>query len=112
MDAEVNWDAYFEGIKRVCPWSYADWHAGLIQVVETHKPMPLGNYTARIYIVDIHNHDLKAYSEYLNDTRDDEWLYSDPAHGGNSTPVSTLIQQCPHRLAQIRQKTGTSAQEA
>ena len=112
MDAEVNWDAYFEGIKRVCPWSYADWHAGLIQIVETSKPIDLGNYTARIYIVDIHGADLAAYSEYLNDTRQDEWLYSDPQHAGNSTPVSTLIQQCPIRLEQIRQKTGTSAQQA
>ena len=112
MDAEVNWDAYFEGIKRVCPWSYADWHAGLIQIVETSKPIDLGNYTARIYIVDIHGADLVAYSEYLNDTRQDEWLYSDPQHAGNSTPVSTLIQQCPIRLEQIRQKTGTSVQQA
>jgi len=109
---EVNWDAYFEGIKRVCPWSYADWHGGLIQIVPSHKPIDLGNYTARIYTVDFHSCFLRTYSDYLNNTRDDEWLYSDPVHGGNSTPVPTLIQQCPVRLEQIRQKTGTSAQEA
>ena len=104
MDAEVNWDAYFENIKSVCPWSYADWRAGLIQVVESSTPMALGNYTARIYIVDIHGMDLVAYSEHLNDTTEDEWLYSEPEYGGNSTPVSVLIQQDHHRLNEIRQK--------
>ena len=103
VDVAVDWDAYFEGIKTVCPWSYADWHAGLIQVVETSTPMALGNHTARVYVVDIHHMDLVAYSEYLNLTREDEWFYSDPHQGGNSTPVSVLIQQSPERLEQIRQ---------
>ena len=100
----VDWDEYFLRIRTVCPWSYADWRAGLIQVVETSTPMELGNYTARVYVVDIHHEDLQAYSEYLNLTREDEWLYSDPSQGGNSTPTSVLIQQCPHRLQQTRQK--------
>ena len=58
-------------------------------------------------MVDIHHMDLRAYSEHLNDTRDDEWFYSDPDQGEYSAPVSILIQQDPHRLAQIREKTGS-----
>lgn len=100
----ADWDAYFEGIKQVCPWSYADWRAGLIDIVETSKPMALGNYTARIYIVDIHGMDLVAYHDWLNDNTEDEWLYSEPEYGGNSAPETILIQQDHNRLNEIRQK--------
>jgi len=111
VDAEASsydeWQDYFYSIRKVCPWAYADWCAGSVQIVETYKPIALGDYTARVYVVDIHSHDLRAYSEYLNDTRDDEWFYSDPNQGEYSAPVSILIQQDPHRLNKIRQKTGT-----
>lgn len=85
--------------------------SGLIDIVETYKPISLGNYNARVYIVDIHYDDLKAYSEYLNDTTDWEWLYSDPSKGGYSTPVSTLIQQDSIKLNKIRMKTHTFAKQ-
>jgi len=104
---EDNWADYFAYIKPVCPWAYAAWQAGTIDIVYNEEPKDLGNYTARIYVVDIHNHDLRAYSEYLNDTRTDLWFYSDPEYLGYSTPVSCLIQQDPVKLEEIRQKTGT-----
>tara|TARA_R100000734_G_C3317794_1_gene111250 strand:+ start:3366 stop:3770 length:405 start_codon:yes stop_codon:yes gene_type:complete len=105
--AHQEWQDYFNHIRSVCPWAYVDFHAGKIDIVETSVPQDLGNYSARIYEVDIHSHDLRAYSEYLNETRDDEWFYSDPAQGEYSSPVSILIQQDPERLNKIRQKTGT-----
>lgn len=103
-EVKVDWDAYFESIKHVCPWSYGSWCAGMIDIVYTSTPLTLYPYHARIYIVDIHNYDLKAYSEYLNDTSDDEWFYSDPKFKGNSAPVSILIQQDHKYLHKIRKK--------
>ena len=90
----TEWCDYFRSIRRVCPWAYADWCAGSIQILETYKPIPLGDYTARVYVVDIHSHDLRAYSEYLNDTRDDEWFYSDPNQGEYSDPITTPSHIC------------------
>jgi hypothetical protein len=103
----IEWQDYFYSIRKVCPWAYVDYCANTIDIVETYEPQDLGDYTARVYVVDIHNHDLRAYSEYLNSTRDDEWFYSDPAQGEYSAPVSILIQQDPERLDKIRQKTGS-----
>lgn len=107
MDVEADWANYFQGIQSVCPWSWAAWQAGRIDIVYHAEPQDLGTYSARVYVVDIHNHDLRAYSEYLNATRSDEWFYSDPEYLGDSTPHSCLIQQDPKKLEEIRQKTGT-----
>lgn len=107
MVVEADWADYFKRIQTVCPWAWAAWQAGGIDIVYNEEPVDLGNYTARVYVVDIHNHDLRAYSEYLNATRSDEWFYSDPEYLGYSTPTACLIQQDPLKLSKIREKTGT-----
>ena len=35
-----------------------------------------------------------------------EWLWSHPEHGGDSTHIPVLIQQCRKRLEALREKVG------
>ena len=85
---EVDWLSYFVSIKGSCPWSRYHWQKGSIDIVYTslkdlnYEPQPLHNSVARIY-------------DRMNKQRGDteEWLYSHPVYGGESTPVPILIQQ-------------------
>lgn len=100
----VDWYAYFKSIREECPWSYAAYLRGKIDIVEYEgKVLPLGNYQARMYIVNAPNavvESLAAGLDYENDT--DEWLYSYPGYGDYATPVSVLIQQDKKQLNSIR----------
>ena len=103
MDEEVNWDQYFQKIRKVCPWSWSEYRKGNIDIVAGTNIVPLGDFAARIYIVDISNaEELEEYHDYLNDTTDDEWLYSHPLYGGNSTEIPVLIQQDAELLRRAR----------
>lgn len=104
MDVEVNWEEYFESIQTVCPWSYSSWQKGKIDIVYQTDPMPLQDFDARVYVVDIEPIDLNAYHEWLNDNTEDEWLWSHPEYAGNSAPVAILIQQDHKYLRMIRNK--------
>jgi hypothetical protein len=91
---EGNWDQYFQKIRRVCPWSWKEYRNGNIDIVAGNDPQPLGDFAARIYITDIVDpKELETYHDYLNDTTEDEWLFSHPYYGGNSTEIPVLIQQ-------------------
>jgi hypothetical protein len=112
VDAEVNWEEYFQKIRRVCPWSWAEYRKGRIDIVAGNETQPLGNFAARIYIVDIRDHnELEEYHDYLNETTEDEWLYSHPYYGGNSTEIPVLIQQDAKLLENAR-NSSVSMQKA
>ena len=103
MDEQVNWEEYFQKIRRVCPWSWVEYRKGNIDIAVGNTPKPLANFAARIYIVDIVDHnELEEYHDYLNDTTDDEWLFSHPYYGGNSTGIPVLIQQDAKLLENAR----------
>lgn len=100
----VNWYEYFKGIRSECPWSYQAYLHGGIDIQEwTGHTQPLGNYAARMYLVDAPNQQVEQLAESL-DHGEDEWLFSYPGYGEFATPVPVLIQQNRATLKQLRQK--------
>ena len=101
----VNWAEYFFRIKEVCPWSYAAWQKNKIDIVKTRGIIPLGDYSARVYVFDLTRRRLKKLCQ-LRDHGEDEWLWSVPGYGANGTPVPCLIQQSRARLNLLRNNYG------
>ena len=98
----VNWYDYFKSIRSECPWSYAAYIKGLIDIVEyTGSSIPLGQYQARMYIVNAPNETVEALAASW-DQGEDEWLFSYPGYGDYATPVKVLIQQNRAQLNQLR----------
>ena len=112
MDAEkakshlsVDWYDYFKSIRKECPWSYQAYIHGKIDIVEYEGlSIPLGEYSARMYLVDQSNEVVEALAASFNHGLD-EWLFSYPGYGDYATPVSVLIQQNRKTLADLRQQT-------
>ena len=100
----VNWLEYFKSIRSECPWSYAAYIRGLIDIVDyTGVKLPLGPYQARMYIVHQSNSVVTALAEGFDYTdTESEWLYSYPGYGEYATPVSVLIQQNRNELTRLR----------
>jgi hypothetical protein len=70
----------------------------------TGKIIPLNGFVARMYVYKsaTPSH-LELIEQRLNLRRaDEEWLYSHPSLGGNSTPIPVLIQQDFNLLTKIR----------
>lgn len=98
-DVAVDWKNYFLSIKSVCPWSvgaflrdellFVDW-----QTRQCPKVIPEGKQ-AVVHLAPRHNpRQLKKMCDRFNQTRpDEEWLWSHPSFGYNSTPVACFIQQ-------------------
>ena len=107
-NGEIDWQAYFEGIRDVCPWSWRAWRKNLIHITDWQGvPRDLGYYQARVWVVTNHNStELRKLSDKLNSEREDEWLYSHPSHLGRSTPVPVLIQQSTKMLENARKSQG------
>ena len=110
-----NWNNYFETIKAACPWSHSAHIKGRIDFQEYQGEwnLELGDWEARVWLVDRKPRVLKKWHDRLN-TIDphNEWLWSHPAEGGFSTPEPCLIQQDASRLNAIRAKLGgDSSQE-
>ena len=99
----VDWGLYFLKIKAVCPWSYAAWQRGQIDIVYTRTIKPLGDYAARVYAIDLTKRRLKKLAK-LRDHGLDEWLWSHPEYGVYATPVPCLIQQDRAKLNSIRKQ--------
>ena len=98
----VNWYDYFKSIRQECPWSYSAYQKGLIDIVEYEGVrLPLGDYSARMYIVNAPNETVEALAASW-DQGEDEWLFSYPGYGDFATPVSVLIQQNRQQLNQLR----------
>lgn len=106
MDPEstINWEKYFQEIQPVCPWSLPAWRAGRIDMVHgTVSPEELGDFLARVYLVNLSSDALSVISRKHNQMRpDEEWFWSHPEHGGYSAPYPCLIQQRLDHLDQIR----------
>jgi hypothetical protein len=104
----VNWYDYFKSIREECPWSYAAYLKGQIDIVEYQGVrIPLGDYQARMYIVSAPDSTVVAIAQGLDyDDSECEWLYSYPGYGEFATPVSVLIQQNRSQLKNLRQQLG------
>ena len=99
----VNWYRYFKDIRTQCPWSYAAYVKGLIDIVEyTGEVIPLGDYSARVYVINAPDATVEALALALDHDGLDEWLFSYPGYGDYATPVSVLIQQNRQQLNQLR----------
>jgi len=99
----VDWELYFLKIKSVCPWSYAAWRRGQIEIVYTRKTRPLGDLAARVYAIDLTKRRLKKLAK-SRDHGQDDWLWSHPEFGAYATPVPCLIQQDRAKLNNIRKQ--------
>lgn len=102
----VDWYSYFKSIRLQCPWSYAAYLKGQINIVEyTGSKLPIGDYAARMYILNAPDATVESLAQGFNHTdKDCEWLYSYPGFGEFATPVSVLIQQPRRVLEELRQK--------
>lgn len=101
-----DWGEYFRLIRKQCPWSYKAWQQGLIDIQQWDgKPKPLGDYHARVYIVNASGAIVEKMAEEL-DEGECEWLFSYPGYGEFATPVPVLIQQDRATLTKLREKHG------
>jgi len=105
---EVNWQNYFESIKKVCPWSLKAYTEGNIEITQWKGyPMDLDNLEARVYVSKHNPRQLKKIHTRLNLERPiEEWLWSHPSFQDYSAPVPCLIQQDRDKLYSIRSKIG------
>ena len=104
-DAEAKWKEYFYSIRTACPWSWAAWQKGSIDIQSWEgRPQELGDWDARLYVARGRKFRIiKKIAKRMNDTRpQDEWLWSHPDFGNNSTPVPVLIQQSRIGLETVR----------
>lgn len=100
----VDWYSYFKSIRTECPWSYAAYLKGQIHIVEYRgEVIPLGDYSARMYLIDATDNEVEALAAAL-DHGEDEWLFSYPGYGPYATPVSVLIQQNRSKLNELREQ--------
>ena len=102
----VNWYDYFKSIREECPWSYAAYLKGKIDIQEYEGVrLPLGDYSARMYIITAPDATVVAVAEGLDyEDKEYEWLYSYPGYGDYATPVSVIIQQWRAELNAIRNR--------
>ena len=102
----VNWLEYFESIQQECPWSLRAYKSGAISIEhwsDTDTLEPLGNYQARMYILDLPDNIVEAMAEELDcQDQECEWLFSYPGYGEFATPVKVLIQQNRKQLNDLR----------
>ncbi len=99
---KTDWGEYFASIKQECPWSYAAWQRGQIDVVEwVGSVIPLGEMQARVYIAN--DFDVEALAKEL-DVGEYEWLFSYPGYGPFAAPKKILIQQSRETLTRLRER--------
>lgn len=102
----VDWLKYFDSIRSVCPWSSPAYQQGQIEIVRGSRIRPLGEFRARVYVLNnISPRRIKKLATRLENQDDDhEWLWSHPRYGTHSAPVGCLIQQDRQELAAIRSR--------
>jgi hypothetical protein len=102
----VDWREYFKSIRTECPWSYKADQQGLIDITSWKgEVIPLGDYQARVYLIEASNQEVEALASAL-DHGEDEWLFSYPGYGLYATPVAVLIQQNRQQLTNLRTQLG------
>lgn len=100
-----NWDAYFNLIKPVCPWSYTAWQNGEIKITKWQGVwQPLDQYQAIVYTVNLNRRRLKKLCARLDESKEYEWLWSEPRYGKWASPEPILIQQDRKYLNDIRKR--------
>ena len=101
---DSNWEAYFDSIKPVCPWSAAAWKKGEIKITQWHGEWEhLDHNQAIVYIVSNYNRRrLKKLCRKLGTSLQYEWLWSEPRYGINAAPAHILIQQDRRKLFDLR----------
>lgn len=110
MEKAVDWQQYFLGIAKQCPWSMSAFKNNQIDIVPwAGKILPLGHYRARIYMIDAEYDVLESLTESL-DHSEYEWFYSYPGYGPYATPQSVIIQQNRSELEFLRNKLTTPNQ--
>lgn len=98
----VNWLEYFKSIRQECPWALAAYQKGLIDIQPYEgTAIPLGQYSARVYVIHAPDATVEAICAGLNHGAD-EWLFSYPGYGAFAPTVSILIQQNRAELARLR----------
>ena len=102
----VDWLAYFKSIQKECPWSYAAYQKNKIDIVTYEGVrLPLGDYSARMYVITAPDATVVAIADGLDyEDTEYEWLYSHPGYGEFATPVRVIIQQWRSELNTIRQQ--------
>lgn len=102
----VDWYQYFKSIRSQCPWSYASYLRGKIHITEYQgEKLPLGDYDARMYIVNAPDATVVAIAEGFDyEDKEYEWFYSYPGYGEYAAPVSVLIQQSRAQLQDLRSR--------
>jgi hypothetical protein len=100
----VDWYHYFKSIREQCPWSYAAYIKGKIDITEyMGQRLPLGTYQARMYVINASDATVVAIAEGFDyEDKEYEWFYSYPGYGEYATPVSVLIQQSRAHLNSLR----------
>jgi hypothetical protein len=100
----IDWAAYFDSIKPVCPWSAAAWKKSEIKITQwTCEWEHLGNNQAIVYIVPNYNRRrLKKLCSKLDTSLEYEWLWSEPRYGKHAAPTHILIQQDRRKLFDLR----------
>lgn len=109
MDAAVDWLAYFQSIKEVCPWSLSAALQGQIRIENWHSQiLDLGQDKAIVYLAPKHKpRQLKRITNRLNEQFEEyEFLWSHPKFGDHSTPQAVIIQQDAKLLENIRKTQG------
>ena len=103
----IDWPAYFNKIKPVCPWSAAAWKKSEIKITQwTGVWEHLGDNQAIVYIVPNYNRRrLKKLCKKLNTSLQYEWLWSEPRYGEYAAPTHILIQQDRRKLFDLRFET-------
>jgi hypothetical protein len=107
-EEKVDWSAYFDSIKPVCPWSAAAWKKAEIKVTRWSGEWEhLDNNQAIVYIVPNYNRRrLKKLCSKLDTSLQYEWLWSDPKYGPYAAPMHILIQQDRRKLFDLRFNIG------
>jgi hypothetical protein len=100
---DANWEDYFSMIQKVCPWSWAAWKQGQIDITKWQgEIIDLGPLEARVYVTKgLNPRRLKKLSRDL-DQGTYEWLWSYPGYGRFAAPRFCLIQQDRARLSELR----------
>ena len=121
--SNVNWEKYYKGIKKVCPWSYKSFMSGKIITVP-YSPDTIMNF-ARAFLVSKDEYGVEtdcmvyvcdgkrlSWLEQQVEKLDEqfptcEWLYSTPEDdSGHATEVPVLIQQRKQQLERLRKAIG------
>ena len=107
-EEKVDWPAYFNHIKSVCPWAYAAFKKQEIKITQwSGNVEELDNYQAIVYIVPSTNRRrLKKLAKKLNTIIKYEFLWSEPTNGNYASPVHIIIQQDRRKLFDARFNTG------